>query len=92
MGRQSAMNYATIITGFAAKVITADDIKPRENIFTFGGWRALGRCVKKGEHGGPVCTFAQASEIDKETGEIKVFHRSRQTSVFHLSQIDVLDQ
>lgn len=89
-GRQSAMNYTAIIEGFTAKGIAADDIRPRENIFTFGAWRALGRCVKKGEHGVPVCTFSPASKIDAETGEIKEFHRPRQTFVFHLSQTDAL--
>ena len=89
-GRQSAMNYATIIKGFTDKGIAAADIKPRENIFTFGAWRALGRCVKKGEHGIAVCTFAPASKIDKETGKIKEFHRPRQTFVFHVSQTDPL--
>ena len=51
---QSVMNYAAIYEGFLAKGIPESEIKPRENVFTFWAWKAVGRRVKKGEHG--VCS------------------------------------
>ena len=88
---QSAMNYATIFEGFAAKGIAADEIKPRENVFTFNAWLALGRCVKKGEHGVKVCTFIPASKTDTDTGEITSYRAPRSTTVFHETQTKLLE-
>jgi hypothetical protein len=51
------MNYSAIFQGFMAKGIAETDIKPRENVFTFHAWKALGRSVKRGEHGVKVVTF-----------------------------------
>ncbi len=44
---QSLANYPAIFKGFMAMGITESDIKPRENVFTFHAWKALGRSVKK---------------------------------------------
>lgn len=49
-------HYPAIIAGFAAKGIDPDTVKPRENVLTFGAWRALGRMVRKGEHGVKIGT------------------------------------
>src|SRR5690349_7011520 len=43
----SLANYPVIIAGFMAKGIPESEIKPRENVFTFKAWRALGRIVRK---------------------------------------------
>jgi len=40
---QSLTNFPAIFQGFAAKGIAEDEIKPRENVFTFDAWKALGR-------------------------------------------------
>ena len=81
---QSLTNYPAIIEGFAGKGIPIDDIKPRENVFTFNAWKALGRSVKKGEHGVKVLTFI---EVDKsEDGETS--RRPWKTTVFHVSQTE----
>ena len=48
---QSGSNYPAIFEGFLAKGIAEADIKPRENVFTFEAWRALGRHVKRGDGG-----------------------------------------
>ena len=50
-------NYPAIIAGFAARGIAENEILPRENVFTFEAWRALGRHVRKGEHGVRVQTY-----------------------------------
>ena len=68
---QSLMNYPAIYAGFMAKGITEADILPRENVFTFNAWKALGRSVKKGEHGVKVVTFitCMGAVRDPSTGE-----------------------
>lgn len=37
----SMANYGAIFAGFQAMGIPADQIQPRQNIFTFAAWRAL---------------------------------------------------
>ena len=84
----SMANYGAIFQGFQAKGIPADDIKPRENVFTFHAWKALGRSVRKGEHGVKVCTWIPMSKKD-ENGEAQPIGRKpRMTTVFHVSQTD----
>ena len=51
MHGQSTSNLGEIIKGFKAMGIAEPDIRPRENVFTFWAWKALGRQVRKGEHG-----------------------------------------
>ena len=87
---RSLSNYPTIYEGFLARGIPEDQILPRENVFTYAAWRALGRQVKKGEHGVKICTFVpmESKEKDLETGEVKIktTSRPRMTTVFHVSQ------
>ena len=45
---ESFSNYPAIFTGFMDKGIPEAEIIPRENVFTFHAWKALGRVVKKG--------------------------------------------
>ena len=89
---QSLVNYPGIFDGFTAKGIPADQILPRENVFTYGAWLALGRQVRKGEHGVKVVTrIVQTKEkTDPETGEVQVKAWSRPWTgtVFHISQTD----
>jgi antirestriction protein ArdC len=87
---QSVMNYPGIFYGFEAMGIPADDIKPRENVFTYNAWKALGRQVRKGEHGVKATTFVPVSgKKNVETGESKDgFRMPRTVTVFHVSQTD----
>jgi hypothetical protein len=93
---QSFSNYPAIFRGFAEKGIPESEIKPRENIFTYNAWRALGRTVRKGEHGVRVITFVDCTkkdaDADPETGEKKEksFRRPWTTTVFHVSQTEPL--
>ncbi|MCR4300690.1 MAG: ArdC family protein [Sulfuricaulis sp.] len=86
----SMANYAAIFEGFAAKGIPADQIEPRVNVFTFHAWKALGRSVRKGEHGVKVCTYVPMDKVVEENGERKVeaWRAPRMTTVFHISQTD----
>lgn len=81
---QSTANYAAIIRGFVEKGIPADQITPRENVFTYNAWQAKGRMVKRGEHGVRCITFVPMQ--DKATGQ--TVRRPRTTVVFHVSQTE----
>jgi hypothetical protein len=84
-------NYSTIYREFAERGIPPDEIVPRLTVLTYQAWRALGRHVRKGEHGVSVLTFVPMQKEDKEKdGTVKMhsFTRPRSTSVFHISQTD----
>ena len=89
---QALTNYPAIYQGFIDKGIPESDIQPRVNVFTYDAWRALGRQVRKGEHGVRVCTFVECSKAvrDTATGEEKqeTFRRPWTTTVFHVSQTE----
>lgn len=84
----SAMsNYPAIYSGFAAKGIPESEIKPRENVFTFNAWKALGRSVKKGEHGVKICTFVNVDGKEADDGaETEGYRIPKTVTVFHISQ------
>ena len=89
---QSFSNFPAIFQGFAATGIAESEIKPRENVFTFDAWKALGRVVRRGEHGVKVVTFIDCAskETDPESGEHKITRRPWTTTVFHISQTELL--
>src|ERR1700741_5673546 len=89
---QSFSNFPAIFQGFAAKGIPESEIKPRENVFTFDAWKALGRVVRRGEHGVKVVTFidCKSKEVNPDTGERKIIRRPWTTTVFHISQTDAI--
>ena len=88
---QTMSNYPAIFQGFIAKGIPESEIRPRENVFTFEAWKALGRYVRKGEHGVKVVTFIEtkSKEVDQDTGEAKIIRRPWATTVFHISQTEL---
>lgn len=102
----SLANLPAIFEGFAAMGIPADEVRPRENVFTYHAWRALGRQVRKGVHGVKVVTWiegkvaagagdaAPAREAGQDQGEggARGFRFSRTTTVFHLSQTDPIEK
>ena len=93
----STANYPAIIEGFVQRGIAAGDIKPRENVFTYDAWRALGRQVRKGERSVRVTTWIPITkkETDPNTGELveKVLHKRPHTAfVFHITQTDPVAQ
>jgi hypothetical protein len=87
---QSLGNYPTIFAGFMAKGIPEAEIEPRENVFTYQAWRALGRQVRRGEHGIKVVTFVEIAKENKDSGEKQSFRRPWTTTVFHVSQTDAI--
>jgi hypothetical protein len=94
---QSLGNWPAILAGFAAKGIPEADIRPRENVFTYHAWRALGRQVRRGEHGVKVVTFvtvdrkAEPDAGDPGAGPARRKADGRRpwsATVFHVSQTD----
>ena len=89
---QSWSNFPAIIQGFTARGIPENEILPRENVFSYQAWRALGRQVRRGEHGVKVITFIKRDKKteDTKTGEVKLqtYSMPRTVSVFHISQTD----
>lgn len=81
---QSMTNYATILEGLSQMGIPMQDIKPRENVFTFHAWKALNRHVKKGEKGVQVLTWVKYTT---KAGDEAM--RPKATYVFHISQTEV---
>ncbi|HHM8582838.1 TPA: DUF3560 domain-containing protein [Pseudomonas aeruginosa] len=88
---ESMANYQAIFEGFAAMGIDPDDVKPRENVFTFNAWKALGRVVKKGQHGVRIVTVIPCTKKDEQTGEEVAVKKPKTTTVFHISQTEPLD-
>jgi antirestriction protein ArdC len=98
---QTLSNYPAIFQGFMAMGIPESDIRPRENVFTYEAWKALGRHVRKGQHGVKVVTFittesGKSNETQTETldgmeaQQQKNAKHSRPwtTTVFHISQTE----
>ena len=101
MHGQSTSNLGEIFNGFKAMGIADVDILPRENIFTFWAWKALGRQVRKGEHGVRVTTWVesrkrlQANHRDQQSDKADAAadantraRFSRPVTVFHISQTE----
>ena len=83
-------NYAIIMREFMARGIASADINPRENVLTFNAWKALGRHVRKGEHGVAVVTFIPAQAKVDASGNESAPRGSipRTAYVFHVSQTE----
>jgi antirestriction protein ArdC len=97
---QSFTNWPAIFAGFMAKGIHESEIKPRENVFTYHAWRALGRQVRRGEHGVKVVTFVSTKGKEDRDGVATndadgtdkpkrgAMRRPWTATVFHVSQTD----
>ena len=84
-------NWASVIRALTDKGIDFADIIPGENVLTFNAWKALGRSVKKGEHGVRIPVFVSGSSTTETTNEQTTNRRSTSRKifsavVFHISQ------
>lgn len=91
ISNDSVANYQAIFEGFEAMGIDLADVEPRVNVFTFHAWKALGRAVKKGQHGVKIVTVIPCSKKDRETGEEVDVMKVKSTTVFHVSQTEAID-
>jgi N-terminal domain of anti-restriction factor ArdC len=92
---QSCRNFGDIFAGFLAKGIPEADIRPRENVFTYHAWRALGRQVRRGEHGVRVITFVSIdreapTDTQQDAKPARRGSRPWSATVFHISQTDAV--
>jgi len=86
---QSLTNYPAIYEGFLAKGLPEDAIQPRVNVLTFHAWRALGRTVRRGEHGVRVLTWISTASETADDGTVTPGHRfPKSSTVFHVSQTE----
>lgn len=83
VSRTSTKNYPAIIQGFAAMGIPAENVFPRENVFTFNAWVALGRKVREGEQGVVVVTYVGCRGGHAKAGGGV---RPVSTHLYHISQ------
>jgi hypothetical protein len=85
---EALSNYPAIYRGFIEKGVPESDILPRVNVLTFHAWKALGRSVRKGEHGVRVVTFVPVAGKQAEPGEKQRagYRLPRTVTVFHVSQ------
>ena len=72
--------------------IPENDIQPRVNIFTYPAWKALGRTVKRGEHGVKVVAWIVCQKKDDQGVVVSTFKRPKSATVFHISQTRELGQ
>ena len=68
-----------------------DEVRPRENVLTFNAWKALGRVMKKGQHGVKIVTVISCTKKDRESGEQVLVKKVKTTTVFHVSQTEDID-
>lgn len=87
---QSLTNYPAIYRGFIEKGIAEDDIHPRINVFTYNAWKALGRFVRRGEHGVRVITF-MTKVREREDGSVEEISIPSTSVVFHISQTEPIN-
>lgn len=91
-GGRSLANDEAVIRGFMARGFQAVDIAPRENVLTYRAWQAVGRQVRKGEHGVRLSTWIPVEKRDAATGEKRPDGiRPKVVTVFHVSQTDKVE-
>ena len=83
-------NDVQVIMEFAARGVPVDDIKPRLNVYTYNGWKALGKQVRRGEKSVRIVTWIPIAEKRDGAGKIirKAGRRPKTACVFHESQVD----
>ena len=91
---QSMANYTTIFHGFMAMGIDEADIRPRENVFTWGAWKAKGRQPKYGERKNAVTVHTRRplfGKIEQRDGSKKngmIGTAATTAKVYHESQTE----
>jgi protein-L-isoaspartate O-methyltransferase len=93
---QNASNYPAIVSAFAARGIPAEQVLPRENVFTYRAWQAKGRQVKRGEKSVKIDVWI---EYEKKPGEgapaaspAEKCRARRSVAVFHISQTEAIPE
>ena len=84
----SMANFVPVIREFVSRGIPMAEIEPKVNVLTYHAWRALGRQVRKGEHGVKVsvCLKREPKEGEPDPNDGRLLFTS--ATVFHVSQTD----
>ena len=91
---QSLANYATIYEGFMAQGIDEDEIQPRQNVFTWGAWKAKGRQPRRDERNNFVTVntwrpvFGDVEQRDGSTRKGKTGMVPTTAKVYHVPQTE----
>ncbi len=97
-------NFLPVIAEFATRGIPQDQIIPKENVFTFTAWKALGRYVRKGEKGVKIAIWKEVpgkkSEPQFDENEKLIPSNEKDihslycvgATVFHISQTEPYNQ
>jgi hypothetical protein len=83
---KSQANYGAIVEGFADRGIPVEEIRPRENVFTYQAWQAKGRQVRRGERGVKITAIVEKEETNRATGKLEKVRFTRGVTVFHETQ------
>jgi antirestriction protein ArdC len=80
-----------ILRAYPGYIPVVFDCEPG-HVFTYNAWRALGRQVRRGEHGVKVCTFVPVTDKDDKPDDsgkkARRYSRPWTATVFHVSQTD----
>jgi hypothetical protein len=87
-GGVSVMNEAAAVRAFMERGIPEGEIIPRVNVLTFNAWRALGRFVRKGEHGVKLTVWVPVKGPAEDGEEEATGKRAVTAVVFHVSQTE----
>ena len=90
---QTMSNYPAIFQGFIAKGIPESEIRPRENVFTFNAWRALGRTVRTRRAWRQSAHVHRTRQQGNRQGHGRTQNDSPRpwtTTVFHVSQTEAI--
>lgn len=90
----SLANFGLIFEGFMAMDIPEDQIRPRENVFTWGAWKAKGRQPRRDERANYVTVntwrpvFGDVTQRDGSTKKGKTGMVPTTARVYHESQTE----
>lgn len=85
---ENESNFPAVVSAFVARGIPADQVLPRENVFTYRAWQGKGRQVKRGEKSVKIDVWIEY-EKKTEGGEKGEKARARRSvAVFHVSQTE----
>ena len=93
MSPSDAKSFKTFSVNNAAEITSALALRgcscqPYKDVFTFNRWKALGRHVKKGEHGIRLSVMTETEQEDRETGEVKTRKVMHRAYVFCACQVE----
>jgi hypothetical protein len=98
---ENEANYPAVISAFVARGIPAEQVLPRENVFTYRAWQAKGRQVKRGEKSVKIDVWIEYDKKGEKgengapatgpDGRPERGRARRSVAVFHISQTEPIE-